>query len=57
MVTRNGQRRAARNQFPPLRTPVMIGSRFDDWVVTWLGWTLFCPAVVWFAKRIVCCEI
>jgi len=27
-------------KFLRLRTPVTIGSRFDDWVVTWLGgWT------------------
>jgi hypothetical protein len=27
-------------KFLRLRTPVTIGSRFDDWIVTWLGgWT------------------
>jgi hypothetical protein len=27
-------------KFLRLRTPVTIGSRFDDWTVTWLGgWT------------------
>jgi hypothetical protein len=27
-------------KFLRLRTPVTIGSRFDDWVVTWCGgWT------------------
>ena len=27
-------------KFLRLHTPVTIGSRFDDWVVTWLGgWT------------------
>jgi hypothetical protein len=28
------------SKFLRLRTPVTIGSRFDDWEVTWLGgWT------------------
>src|SRR4051794_30913599 len=26
-------------KFLRLKTPVTIGSRFDDWQVCWLGWT------------------
>ena len=34
-------------KFLRLRTPVTIGSRFGDWVVTWLGgWTNCRVAVI-----------
>jgi len=38
--TREGSTMKVQTKFLRLRTPVTLGSRFDDWQVCWLGgWT------------------
>ena len=40
VVTREGSTMKVQTKFLRLRTPVTLGSRFDDWQVCWLGgWT------------------
>jgi len=40
VATREGSTMQVQTKFLRLRTPVTLGSRFDDWQVCWLGgWT------------------